>query len=153
MKTFIRRRIPEIWHFWQYIVNNPELKLIFLCLYIRTYRIGGVAVCCTPRVKQKTFKLVFDAWIQVVRVKTGWFRIRIMCPSEATCKILNDCFTLKSNLEHWFYTKRSHHHLVECKRFIATITHSLTLWHQYESKYVIVFFVCICSFVMWCCTQ
>ena len=102
-----RRRIPEIWHFWQYIVKNPELKLIFLCLYIRTYRIGGVAVGCTPRVKSKTLKLVFDAWIKVVRVKTGWFGIRIMCPTEATCKILNNCFTLKSNLEHWSYTKRT----------------------------------------------
>ena len=65
MKTFIRRRIPEMWHFWQYIVKNPELKLIFVCLHIRTYRIGGVAVGCTPRVKPKTLKLV-------VRVKTGW---------------------------------------------------------------------------------
>ena len=93
MKTFIRRPIPEIWHFWQYIVKNPELKLIFLCLHIRTYRIGGVAVGCTPRVKPKTLKLVFVAWIQVVRASTGWLGIRVMCPSEATCKILNSCFS------------------------------------------------------------
>jgi hypothetical protein len=44
MKIFIRRHIPEMWHFWQYIVKNPELKLIFLCLHIRWINLTNTVI-------------------------------------------------------------------------------------------------------------
>jgi hypothetical protein len=50
------------------------------------------------RVKQKTMKLVFVAFLQSTqhlgeRTKTSWLGIRILCPSGASCLSADCCFS------------------------------------------------------------
>ena len=50
------------------------------------------------RVKSKTIKLVcvaspLSTQLKGERAKTGWFGIRIMCPSGATCLSADCCFS------------------------------------------------------------
>jgi hypothetical protein len=50
------------------------------------------------RVKPKNIKLAFVAFplitqLKGVRSKTGWLRIRIMCPSVVTCLSVESCFS------------------------------------------------------------
>ena len=60
--------------------------------------IGKIVGSSSSRVKPKTVKLVFAAPpLRTnhlgVEAKTGWIRIRIMCPSEVRCPPADCCFS------------------------------------------------------------
>jgi hypothetical protein len=93
-----------------FILNSIVPEVTFKCEQdpLVYNRIGGVMVSVlassvvdrvfdlTDRVKLKTIKLVSVASLLSTqhledRAKTGWLRIRIMCPSGATC-LFADCY-------------------------------------------------------------
>ena len=88
--------------------QDPLVYIYYNVLLLVYNRIGGVMVSMlassvvdrvfdlTDRVKLKTIKLVSVASLLSTqhlgeRAKTGWLRIRIMCPNGATC-IFADCY-------------------------------------------------------------
>jgi hypothetical protein len=78
-------------------------------ILISSNRIGGIVVSMLAssavdrgfepgRVKPKTMKLVFVAFLQSTqhlgeRTKTSWLGIRILCPSGASCLSADCCFS------------------------------------------------------------
>ena len=98
-------------HFSQKPLKNcVTMPLMFYLLFLRY--IGGVNCnsqhaqhkCGSSwqsqarQVKPKTIKFVFAAFLlgmqySRARAKTGFLRIRFMCPSEATCLLKDCCFS------------------------------------------------------------